>query len=399
MRVASEGPGKIVGKKRKGCRVFILLISLLIFSLVSAGAEAFTWTVTDVVDNPADPGEWSLRGIVHWAFPGDTILFADGKRDISLLEPLVIEKMLRIQGPASLTQTGSSAVLVNTSPTIVTISGVTFSGATDKNMSYAGSGVINWGTMHLSYCTMTGNRTYWQGAGVNNTKTLTMTNCIVKGNFSNTGGGGVYSRGTLVIQDSVVEDNLCYDDFGGGIANEGTLTVKRCVVRNNTANSPLSQSDIILGTNPGYGGGIGSLSGAVAIYDSSISGNQGHFGGGIYGKNGSITLQDSSVTGNTAGAFGGGIYCFKGSVTLQTSRITDNSLTADYYGGGLCLSSSTASLLIETVISGNAPDQIWSPAPSSWTSDGTCTVGDAVIMVPYVLKKGIFFHVSDTELL
>ena len=31
-----------------------------------------------------------------------------------------------------------------------------------------------------------------------------------------------------------------------------------------------------------FGGGIGSLSGTVAIYDSSVSGNAGYFGGGIY---------------------------------------------------------------------------------------------------------------------
>ncbi len=348
------------------------------FGDTASNGAATVLEVVDTSDDPSNPAPGTLRYLALHASDGDIIRFAEGKNDISLKATLEIEKSIAILGPATLTQTGSGAVVIlKAQDKEATLTNLTFSGGTDKNMSYAGSGVINWGTMHLSYCTMTGNRTYWQGAGVNNTKTLTMTNCIVKGNFSNTGGGGVYSRGTLVIQDSVVEDNLCYDDFGGGIANEGTLTVKRCVVRNNTANSPLSQSDIILGTNPGYGGGIGSLSGAVAIYDSSISGNQGHFGGGIYGKNGSITLQDSSVTGNTAGAFGGGIYCFKGSVTLQTSRITDNSLTADYYGGGLCLSSSTASLLIETVISGNAPDQIWSPAPSSWTSDGTCMVGDA----------------------
>jgi hypothetical protein len=47
--------------------------------------------------------------------------------------------------------------------------------------------------------------------------------------------------------------------------------VKRCSVKNNTANSPQSQNDIILGTNPGYGGGIGSLSGTVVIEDSDVA--------------------------------------------------------------------------------------------------------------------------------
>ena len=375
-------------RQTKPNEVFVLLLLFLLTQTFSFGASrAFgnavsngVSTVLEVVDSsddPSNPAPGTLRHLVLHAADGDTIRFAEGKSTIALKATLEIGTSVTILGPAALTQTGSGAVVIlKAQDKDVTLTNLTLSGGTDKNMSYAGSGVINWGTMHLAYCTVTGNRTYWQGGGVNNTKTLTMTNCAVKGNFSNTGGGGVYSRGTLVIQDSVVEDNLCYDDFGGGIANEGTLTVKRCSVKNNTANSPLSQNDLLLGTNPGYGGGIGSLSGTVAIYDSSVSGNAGYFGGGIYVKSGSVTVRDSSVSGNTA-VFGAGVYCFNGSVTLQTSRITDNSLTADYYGGGLCLSSSSASLLVETVIRGNAPDQIWSPAPSSWTSDGTCTVGDA----------------------
>ena len=376
-------------RQTKPNRAFVLFLLFLLTQTFSCGASrafgdtvpngaATVLEVVDTSDDPSNPAPGTLRHLVLHAEDHDIIRFAEGKNNIALKATLEIGTSVTILGPATLTQTGSGAVVIlKAQDKDVTLTNLTLSGGTDKNMSYAGSGVINWGTMHLAYCTVTGNRTYWQGGGVNNTKTLTMTNCTVKGNFSNTGGGGVYSRGTLLIQDSVVEDNLCYDDFGGGIANEGTLTVKRCSVKNNTANSPQSQNDTILGTNPGYGGGIGSLSGTVVIEDSDVSGNEGYFGGGVYIKNGSAAIQESSVSANTAGAFGGGVYCFKGSVTLQTSRITDNSLKADYYGGGLCLSSSTASLLVETVIRGNAPDQIWSPAPSSWTSDGTCTVGDA----------------------
>jgi len=368
---------------------FVLLLLFLLTQTFSFGASrAFGDTVSngaatvlevvDTSDDPSNPAPGTLRYLVLHAEDHDIIRFAEGKNTIALKATLEIGTSVTILGPATLMQTGSGAVVIlKAQDKEATLTNLTLSGGTDKNMGYAGSGVINWGTMRLSYCTVTGNRTYRQGGGVNNTKTLTMMNCTVKGNFSNTGGGGVYSRGTLLIQDSVVEDNLCYDDFGGGIANEGTLTVKRCSVKNNTANSPQSQNDIILGTNPGYGGGIGSLSGTVVIEDSDVSGNAGHFGGGIYGKNGSITVQDSSVSDNTAGAFGGGVYCFNGSVTLQTARVTGNSLIGDYSGGGLCLSSSSASLLVETVIRDNAPDQIRSPAPSSWTSDGTCTIGDA----------------------
>lgn len=393
MRVASEGSGKVVGKKRKGCRVFILLISLLIFSLVSAGAEAFTWTVTDVVDNPASPGEWSLRGIVQWAFPGDTILFADGKRDISLLEPLVTEKMLRIQGPASLTQTGSSAVLVNTSPTIVTISGVTFSGATDKNMSYAGSGVINWGVMRLTDCVMTSNRTAWQGAGVSNTGTLEMVNCVVRNNVSNKGGGGVFSSGTLVMTGCTVENNICIDDAGGGILNDrGTLEVRQSFILGNIANSALTNDDMFMGTNSGDGGGISNMGGTVKVIDSTISGNAGYWGGGIYigydfGSS-SLQISGSTISGNTAEANGGGIYSFRGTVTVENSRIQLNTAALSYsygHGGGISLSESTASLLAQSSVSGNLPDQIYCSYGSSYTNDGTCTVGGTVENAPPML--------------
>lgn len=389
MKSVSEKPGKSVGKERKKGMVFILLI----FSLISSGAEAFTWTVTDVVDNPASPGEWSLRGIVQWAFPGDTILFADGKRDISLLEPLVIDKMLRIQGPASLTQTGSSAVLVNTSPTIVTISGVTFSGATDKNNSYAGSGVINWGRMRLTDCVMTGNRTAWQGAGVSNTGTLEMVNCVVRDNVSNKGGGGVFSSGTLVMTGCTVENNVCIDDAGGGILNDGgTLEVRQSFILGNIANSALTNDDSFMGTNSGDGGGISNIGGTVKVIDSTISGNAGYWGGGIYiGEDfGSSSLQisGSTISGNTAEASGGGIYSFRGTVTVENSRIQLNTAALSYaygHGGGISLSNSTASLLAQSSVSGNVPDQIYCSYGSSYTNDGTCTVGGAVENTPPML--------------
>ena len=374
-------------------RVFCVCVLLALFCFPEVGATAAetgratpamfgVWTVTVDTDSPSNPEAGSLRHAVQNAGILDTIRFADGKRNISLLETLVVDKPLIIKGPAVLTQTGTGAVLVNRSEGLLKITGLTFSGGSDRNRSYAGSGVINWGSLTLTDCTMTGNRTYWQGAGVKNTGTLEMTRCVVKNNASNAGGGGVFSSGTLSMTDCEVDENVCYDDAGGGIYNKGALTMLRCAVRNNRADSGTSLEDIYLGTDPGEGGGISNKGGTVGLTECTITGNAGYWGGGIYSgyryNQGFVKISDSTISGNTAQGSGGGVDSFNGSVEIENSRIFDNiaGLNGYYgYGGGISLDQSSAVLSKQTAVTGNAPDQIYCPCYSSYTTDGTCTIG------------------------
>jgi len=374
-------------------RAFCVCLLLTLFCFQGVGAAAGesapswffrVWTVTVDTDSPSNPEAGSLRHAVQNARILDTIRFADGKRNISLLETLVVDKPLIIEGPAVLTQTGSGAVLVNSSEVLLKITGLTFSGGSDRNMGYAGAGVINGGSLMLTDCTMTGNRTYWQGAGVKNTGTLEMIRCVVRNNASNTGGGGVFSSGTLSMTDCEVDENVCYDDAGGGIYNKGALTMLRCTVRNNRADSDTSQNDYYLGTDPGDGGGISNKGGTATLTECTITGNAGYWGGGIYSgyryNQGFVKISDSTISGNTAQASGGGVYSYNGSAEIENSRISDNTagLNGYYgYGGGIALSQSSAALSKQTVVTGNAPDQIYCSYAGSYTTDDTCTIGTA----------------------
>jgi hypothetical protein len=272
-----------------------------------------TLTVTKNVD---DGAVGTLRYEIGKAHKGDTIKFAaslDGQTIELNGSELDITKSLTIQGPGAgqLTIDGNgvfgSRVFEVAAKTTVTLSGLTISdgfGITARNYLYPnddkGGGILNFGTLTVSGCTVSGNSAY---------------------GYENTGyGGGIYNAGTLTVSNSTVFSNTTENPapwgnpsnaaYGGGIYNTGTLTVSGSTVSGNFAE---------------YGGGIYNA-GAATVTNSTLSGNDVRFdGGGIYNA-GTLTVSGCTVSGNYAGNLngGGGIYNAGNAAALTVSNSVFN---------------------------------------------------------------------------
>ena len=208
--------------------------------------------------------------------------------------------------------------------------------------------------------------------------TLTITNSVVSNNTAgpgsnaNTGhGGGIWSSGAAMITDSTINGNLA--GFGGGISNSGPLSITGSTVNKNTAagyhimfgihfgdgggidsnggpltitNTTLSGNrcqiyggavhgaaiitNCIISNNQNMAGGAGGgLSGAVAVINSTISGNEASIGGGIYGD---PAITNCTISGNEAYYSGGGI---SGSPTVTNCTISGNMVQFGAGGGGM----------------------------------------------------------------
>jgi predicted outer membrane repeat protein len=95
---------------------------------------------------------------------------------------------------------------------------------------------------------------------------------------------------------------------GGGISITGALTVTNSTVSGNSVRN-------------GNGGGI-YLAGTLTVTNSTVSGNTaGHSGGGVYGYGGTLTLTNSTVSGNSAEFRAGAVYNRDSQVTLTRSLI------------------------------------------------------------------------------
>jgi hypothetical protein len=86
-----------------------------------------------------------------------------------------------------------------------------------------GGGVLNFGTLTVSGCTLSGNSaTAVGGGGIDNAGTLTVSGCTLSGNTADYDvGGGIDNAGTLMVSNSVFSSNFpdniygSYTDGGG----------------------------------------------------------------------------------------------------------------------------------------------------------------------------------------
>jgi Synergist-CTERM protein sorting domain-containing protein len=349
----------------------------------STPAAPTVWTVTLDTDSPSNPEEGSFRHAIQNANDNDIIRFSDGIGTINLTATLVVYTRLIIEGPASLVQTGIGALLANHSTSRTHINGVTFSGGNDNLLHGNPSGVINFGHMLLTDCTIEGNRgsAYGKGGGVYNTGELEMVRCIVINNATGGSGGGVFSSGSLSMTDCEVEGNSSWYQAGGGIANvEGHLTMLRCTVRNNS----IKEWANFLYEEPLYGAGIANIGGAVFLNECTVSGNRGYIGGGIYNgrdteprEESLLRIRNSTISSNYSVWDGGGITSNSGEVMIDHSTISDNVVDVNTSNaGGIYLENSTAILTNRTIVTGNIPSQIYTYSFSSYTADETCIIGD-----------------------
>lgn len=190
---------------------------------------------TLTVTNNLSYGPGSLQAEIAAAQSGDTIVFAKGigstiftgNAGASGPTEFEINKNLEIEGPGAnkLAISGGLASRVfEVDPGVqVTLSGLTiehgngsFGGFEPDTYDGKGGGILNFGTLLLSNCIVTGNSDF--GSGV----------------YQLNQGGGIYNAGTLYVSGSTVTNNTAA--YGGGIYNDttGMLRIFESTVTKNT---------------------------------------------------------------------------------------------------------------------------------------------------------------------
>ncbi|RKT44470.1 choice-of-anchor Q domain-containing protein [Thiocapsa rosea] len=292
----------------------VLAISAASLTLLPTTAHAATFTVTNLNDS----GLGSLRQAIRDANANvqtgaDTIRFQAGLRgDIVLLTQLPsISRDLNIVGPGADTLTifpnRQSDGLVIRSDRTVTISGL--------RITNARIGVNNDGILTVNNCEISGNFS----SGLSNrgyNARLTLNRSLVSENR----GRGINNEvgGSLIVNESTLVDNITTSSFGGGgiySSNSATmLTVINSTLNGNSAPN-----------GPGGGVTMGSANN-VTFYNNTLSGNTAERGGAL-SVSGGLAVANSTITGNLATREGGGIYV-DGVLFISNSIVAGNRTTA-----------------------------------------------------------------------
>ena len=393
--------------------------------LTSACAMAGTLHV------PADYD--TLQDAVDAAADGDEILIGPGNWTVGFVPPSTpqvvdtLGKSLVIRstdGPEKTSIDGEGRRRVITvSPNkyaTVHLDGLTITGGdTDER----GGGIYAPETnLTITNCIITGNAAYDFGAGVccwhSN---LVMERCTVSDNSGHASGGGLrcLGSGTVSISDCTFTSNRTWQYSGGAISLYGIITgsVTNCIISNNectfgfggglsmwsgcqvnVANCTITGN--ACGGQMGEGGGISCRSACIStITDCLITGNTGIRGGGLYLHDRSeVYLARCEIKSNTA-EHGGGIQNSQKCIVTLDNCVVSNNIKTGLAGGGILTDywnpdeSWEPIRLVDTFVCDNTPDQIdgfWLGYGTTEVSDDcpTCTgdaTGDGVINVDDVL--------------
>ncbi|MGD0540044.1 MAG: choice-of-anchor Q domain-containing protein, partial [Tepidisphaeraceae bacterium] len=234
---------------------------------------------------------------------------------------------------------GDGGGIFNDAAGTLSITGTTItSGAAD-----VGGGIYNnGGQVTITSSTLSNSRAE-QGAGLLNTDggTVNITGTTITGNdtIEEAGGGICNENSTLTITGSTVSSNLAVT-YGGGITNyaDGTLTVSSTVVQSNTADQ--------------YGGGIFNFTGATLTINngSSVASNtaDGYFGGGLFNYQGAANITSSTFSGNACTFVGAGVADFEGTLNVTGATFSSNGSFNVEGGGALYLIGDTVTIASST---------------------------------------------------
>jgi hypothetical protein len=292
---------------------------------------------------------------------GQTITLAGS--DLSITRSVTIEGL----GAPNLTVSGNNRSQVFfIQGGSVALSGLTVAGGA------VNAGIGNKGTLNLTNCVLSQNRTNNDGGAFINGGTAEVTNCTFSGNSAADGGAISNSfTGNLTVTNCTFSGNAAgaggaIDNFGIANFGTGTLTVTHSAFSGNTANGPgggiengpncrLTVSDCTFSGNSGQnGGGIDNQSSLLLTDTNQFTGNTASgAGGGIEnGSSGSLTVDNSSFSTNSANQNGGGIDN-QGSLTVTNHSAFSNN-TANNDGGGISNNSSGTVTMDTAMFSGDA---------------------------------------------
>ena len=333
------------------------LIGLLVLGLLSCGATAATFTVTNLNDS----GAGSLRQAVFDANASadqDTIVFGPGTSGIlNLLSTIEITNPVEIIGPGRerLIISGPSrgTQFRNTAPaSAITLSEVVFSGLT---LTTASTGIDNRGRLRVSQCSILSQTDY--GIDHNGGIALTVEETILAQNNY-----GIYSRGSLssgvegdlqvtastlsrnrtairndmerlriAIEDTTLSENVNSSRYAPAIRNTASTASVRL------SNSRVLDNQYTYRSNRWDRAGAIYSTGALTIENTTLAGNLTNFGNGgaIRNNGGTLALTNSTLSGNAAGNVGGAIVSVGRGATLMVRNTTIVGNAAPSGGGGI----------------------------------------------------------------
>jgi len=156
-------------------------------------------------------------------------------------------------------------------------------------------------------------------------------------------------------------------------------------------------------TTSEQGGGIACISSSnPSLVNVIISGNTASVsGGGVYCEVSSPSLISVTISENSAVHYGGGLYLKNSSPSLVNVTISGNS-AANFSGGGIYNDNATTSTtsLLNTIISGNSPDEIYigsgtMTATYSLIQGGWTGTGNIDVEPYFVDATNGDYHLSD----
>lgn len=357
------------------------LLFLLAFQQLFALARAANFTVTTT----ADSGPGSLRQVlldVNAAAGSDAITFSNVGGTITLATPLpALSGDTTITGPgaAQLTISGNDQVQILSvaAGATVQISGLKLANGFAANYAN-GAAIANLGTLTLSGCVLTNNRTLGGfGGAIYNAGPLTIedselvNNRVTGGTSAGSGlnggiggggaglGGAVFSTiGNVILRSSRFTGNVAIGGSGaipasvsgpagrggdGGGPNGGVGTVKPAAGNGSDGgvggfasgggggSETPEQAPMFGGGNggaAGFGGGGGGTGGGTASATSPVrAGGAGGFGGGRGGSSGRAR---ASAPGGGGAGMGGAIFLESGVATATRCSFAQNQAS----GGG-----------------------------------------------------------------
>ena len=336
----------------------------LIVTLVSMAPKHSRAATNYYVLNLDDSGSGSLRQAIADSKPGDSVRFRTNGIIHLTSGEILITNSIKLYGPGAtnliisgnnLSRIFNFSAGVTSSISDLTIrDGRTADGITNYLVSGNGGdggGIYNAGTLTVSRCVFTANKTGNGGAGVLGTN-----------NFGGAGGSGgsggaLYNQGTLILNDCIVSTNATGSGgnggprslnvnqngaagpggtggAGGSICNLGTLILTGCLFSGNSAGLGGYGGTGGLGTGGagGSGGGIWNQHGTITMTACTLSGNL-CGGGNNGGYAGPYSVNNSGGTGGVGGS-GGGVGNQRGNITITSCTFSGNSTGTGGNGGG-----------------------------------------------------------------
>ncbi len=158
------------------------------------------------------------------------------------------------------------------------------------------------------------------------------------------GGGIVCNSSNPTLTHLKVKGNEAVEEGGGLYFDHCSPTIKQVTITNNRTGDS--------------GGGIRYSYGSVSLEDVIVSQNTSHGGGaGIHFYHADGTVRNALVTDNTGGDKGGGLMFDGSSPTFINVTVAGN-WTAGH-GGGLNVSYMSHPTLVNSIVWGNSPEQIY----------------------------------------